>query len=208
MIKNKKSLLIFYFVLPLVGFAQFKDTNNRDIKKFLNKWGQATYISLNDNINDVISAGADSLSVMKNTLPIFQNYITHSRSECFNLYYEKGYIPFGNLYSSNLLIIEILREDDYNTKIMHVINVKEKKKYSFVRSCMTESKTNVYEEIVSDSLLVLIEDFNAGFIYKEGWRSYTGIITYIIDGKFKCIPLLYLSDDDIEKLNNYGVGLK
>ncbi|MBK6729691.1 MAG: hypothetical protein IPG60_01595 [Bacteroidetes bacterium] len=208
MIKNKNPLFILFLILQMVGCAQVKDTSKNEVELIFNKWQQATYKSLNDSLNEIIKSGADSLSVVKNTLPIFQNHITSSRSECFNSYNEKRYNPFDNLYSSNLLVIEIFREDNCHTKVMHIIDEKVKKKYSFVRSCMTDNKTEVYEETVSDNLSKSVEGFVSDFSYKEGWRAYTGVITYITKGNFKSVPLLYLSDDDIEKLNAYGVGLE
>lgn len=205
---SKKYLLSLFLLLPMFGYAQIKDTNKNEVEKVFNKWQQATYTSLNDSLNEIIQAGADSLSVMQYTLPIFKNYITDWRSECFHAFKDKGFEPFIGLYSSDFLVVEILREDHSHTKVMHIIDEKTEKKYSFVRSCMTNNETNVYEETASNTLTEFIEDFTTDFDYKEGGRSYTGVITYIKKGNFNGIPLLYLSDADIEKLNAHGLGLQ
>lgn len=208
MIRNKKILLGLFLILPMLGCAQIKDTNKNEVEKVYNKWQQATYASLNDSLSEIIQAGADSLSVMQYTLPIFKNYITDWRSECFHAFKDKGFEPFIGLYSSDLLVVEILREDHSHTKVMHIIDEKTEKKYSFVRSHMTDNKTNVYEEAVSDTAINFIEEFVSDFNYKRGWRSYTGVITYIKKGNFNSIPLLYLSEADIKSLNSYELGLQ
>ena len=205
--KNKKLYLIYLLLLPIISFSQVKDINRSNVIRLFNDWQQVTYLSLKDNLNDIIKEGADSVSVIKNTLPTFKKFLTSSRSECFIEFKNKGYKPFYNLYTSDILIIEIFREDNCHTKVMYIIDVNKEIKYSFIRSCMTKGKTIIKKDSISETIISFVKDFALDFNYKESWQSYTGIMTIIEKGKFKSIPLLYLSDDNINKLNKYNLGL-
>lgn len=206
--KNKKYIFSLLLFFPMLACPQIKDSNKVNVKKVFKDWQQASSLAIIENFNEMVEKGTDSLSIVKNTLPIFRDYITASRAECFNAFKENGLKPFKNLYYSDFLIFEIFREDHCHTKVMHIIVEKEMKKYSFVRSCITDNNTKVYEEKISGNFMKFGKEFVSNFEYKGNWRLYTGMLTFIKEGSFKSIALLYLTENDVEKLNEKKLGLQ
>lgn len=208
-IKNK--LISLVLILTFLGCTNHSKVNN-NVARIFKDWKIATYMSLQNKIHRIIDEGADSISVIDNTLPIFKKYITSSRYEYFNSFNKSNIKPFEHFYSSDFIIIEIFREDNCHTKVMHIVKIvpssKNVKAFNFVRSCYTSGVTKINKLQLSRSVLKKLDGFIANFKYKGGFRNYTGIITYIKKGKFRCLPLLYLSDKDIDSLNKITLGLE
>lgn len=215
---NKTNINIFFlfaFIFHFFNCSTKKEEEKKDkftsIEMIMNEWQKNTYKTVVNNKYKYMKEGADSLSIENYSIPIFEKFISNDRAICLKEFKKKNYNPFLNFNLNDFIILEIIREDNCNTREMHIILLDEdnisSKKWSFSRTCLNTHKTFVdYNSTFKVSNKKMFEKFNNEFKSKGGFRNYTGIITFVTNRKFTCLPLFYLNSNEVVRLRSLVGG--